>query len=273
MVSGNPNLRNDSAKGYDVELLAGEFLKTNGYEVLYDPERMKRQLQNDKNAGIDPVIEKKWNEASEKFLKARKGIPHAQWNNIPRIKKAKDEFYRIDALHQKELELKYKETENMEKKLDFITSIIGKSLMPKQNYQEWKKLFDKSNAKNKTNFKVEDFFQHIYIDYFCKKGKNYYIFDIKHKTFKENTDLNRFYVTNYEVLNYNKIQQEKKVKLKIMIILEKTEKLFYKIFDWSDFVVPSSFDPHTRVKTSIKLKEGFDNSNLKEFKTIKLIKP
>jgi len=258
MTSGNPNLRNDSKRGYEIELLAGDLLKSNGYEILYDPERMQRQLQADKESGIDPVIKKKWNKASEKYRNARKGIPITKWNSIPRIKKAKDEFYKIDSLHHKELERMYKESHNMEKKLDFISSIIGKSLMPKKNYEEWKKIFDESNAKNRTHFKVEDFFQHTYIDYFCKKGKNYYIFDIKHKTFKENTDSNRFYVTNYEVLNYNKIQHEKKVKLKILIIVEKDHKLSYRIFDWTDFIVPQSFDPHKKVKTSIRLKDGLD---------------
>ncbi|NWJ30214.1 hypothetical protein HX850_04795 [Marine Group I thaumarchaeote] len=104
---------------------------------------------------------------------------------------------------------------------------------------------------------------HTYVDVFCKKANDYYVFDVKHKTFKENKNLNRFYVTNYEVLNYSKIIKEDKVKLKILIIVDKGAKSFYKIFNWIDFHIPTSFDPHKSKKTSIGLKDGFD---LGEFK-------
>jgi len=59
--------------------------------------------------------------------------------------------------------------------------------------------------------------------------------------------------------------KEKKVKLKIMIILEKDDKQFYGFFNWDDFVIPSSFDPHTKKKTSIRLKNVFDISKLIKF--------
>jgi hypothetical protein len=131
---------------------------------------------------------------------------------------------------------------------------------------------EKINYKNKGDPVDEGFMDitstmnvHTYIDVLCKKVNDYYVFDVKHKTFKENKNLNRFYVTNYEVLNYSKIIKENKVKLKIIIIVDKGKKLFYKIFDWMDFHVPTSFDPHKSVKTSIRLKDGLDLVEFKVF--------
>jgi len=106
---------------------------------------------------------------------------------------------------------------------------------------------------------------HTFIDVFCKKDNDYYVFDIKQKTYKENTNLNTFNVTNYEVLNYDRIIKENKAKLKIMIIVEKSKESFYKIFDWSDFHIPETFDPHTKMKTSIRLKNGLDLKSFRSF--------
>ena len=61
-----------------------------------------------------------------------------------------------------------------------------------------------------------------------------------------------------KMLGGAKIQKEKKVKLKIMIIVEKEKKLIYRIFDWSDFTIPITFDPHKKIKTSIRLTDGLD---------------
>jgi len=252
-------------RGFEIELLAGEILKSVGYEVLYEPQRMGKQFQIDRKAGIDPIIEKKWNAVAKKFRKAREGVSHVKWDKIPRIKKAKEEFYKIDALHHKEFERMYKEADNGKKKIELITSIIGKSLMPQQKYEVHKKSDDGFNAKFKTHFKTEDSFQHTYVDYFCKKDDSYFIFDIKHKTYKENTNLNRFSVTDYEVLNYNRIVKEGKAEVKIMIVLEKNKKLSYKIFDWEDFVYSENYDPNKTSKTSIRLKVGFDINRFKNF--------
>ena len=66
------------------------------------------------------------------------------------------------------------------------------------------------------------------------------------------------------MLNYPRIIKKGKVKLKILIIVDKGNKTFYKIFDWTDFRVPSSFDPHKQKKTSIRLKDGLDLAQFKE---------
>jgi len=47
MVSGNPNIRNDSQKGYDAEILAVKILEKNGFEIIYAPELEKRKSQSE----------------------------------------------------------------------------------------------------------------------------------------------------------------------------------------------------------------------------------
>ena len=140
---------------------------------------------------------------------------------------------------------------------EILNDKIGESIMPKINKKEWEKVL-------KTKIKGS-LFHHTFVDVFCKKGKDYYIFDVKHKTFKEDKNPNQFYVTNYEVLNYDRIIKENKAKLKIMIIVEKSKESFYKIFDWSDFHIPETFDPHTKMKTSIRLKNGLDLKSFRSF--------
>ncbi len=208
-----------SQRGYDAEILALDILEKNGYEIIYAPEKEKRE----KN--------------SSRFTK------------------------------------KNQETFSLLKKK------VGQSIMPEINKNDWIKHFeDKRDSEDpSTIYYIEGYYQRnidflkngkslfelSYVDIFCKKGNDYYIFDIKHKTFKENKNLNSFDVTNYEVLNYNRIFKENKVKLKIMIILGKSGISYYRIFDWDEFTVPTKFDPNTKHRTKIKLKEGFDISKLK----------
>jgi len=209
-----------SQRGYDAEILALDILEKNGYEIIYAPEKIKRE----KNFS----------------------------------------FY------------------TKEKKIfSLISKKVGKSIMPEINKNEWIKFFeDKRDSEVPSALSyIEGYNQSMidrlksgkslfdlsYVDIFCKKGNDYYIFDIKHKTFKKNKNLNSFDVTNYEVLNYNKIFKGNKVKLKIMIILGKSGISYYRIFDWDEFAVPTKFDPNTKHRTKIKLKDGFDISKLKKF--------
>ena len=50
-----------------------------------------------------------------------------------------------------------------------------------------------------------------------------------------------------------------------MVILGKSGYSYYRIFGWDEFSVPTKFDPNTKHKTTIKLKDGFDISKLKKF--------
>jgi hypothetical protein len=106
-----------------------------------------------------------------------------------------------------------------------------------------------------------------YIDYFCKKGKSYFLIDVKHKTYSSSPRLNRFRFTNFEVLNYSRIEQEGKVKVKILVVLERERRFYYKMFDWRDFVISSNYDPHKIIKADARLREGL---NVELFKEIEL---
>ena len=165
------------------------------------------------------------------------------------MKKKRDEFYKIDKIRSKELH-KLFEWHEKKRNVKILDEKLGESLMPQINKKEWEEFL-------KTNIEGS-LFHHTFVDVFCKKGNDYYVFDIKHKTYKENTNLNAFTVTNYEVLNYDRIVKENKVKMKIMIIVGKQKKSVYKIFDWTDFQIPKTFDPHTKMKTSIHLKNGLN---------------
>ena len=104
-----------------------------------------------------------------------------------------------------------------------------------------------------------------YVDYFCKKDGKYFLIDVKHKTFNQDKTMNQFFVTNTEVLNYDRIMKGKMVVAKILIVLEKDHKLFYKMCDWNDFIYSKNYDPHKTRKTIIRLKNGFDISKLIKF--------
>ena len=165
--------------------------------------------------------------------------------------------------------------ENIDNTINFrnlMTRMLGKQTMPEINKKEWINLFEKDRWNNIDQWKIEkikndEFYLHTFVDMFCKKGKEYYAFDVKYKTFnKDINQLNKFYVTNNEVLSYNRIQSTKKeVKLKIMIIIKEGKETFYRIFDWSDFAVPKKFNPHTQRKTSIRLKDGLKLQTFTKF--------
>ncbi len=183
-----------SQRGYDAEILALDILEKNGYEIIYAPEKEKRE----KN--------------SSRFTK------------------------------------KNQETFSLLKKK------VGQSIMPEINKNDWIKHFeDKRDSEDpSTIYYIEGYYQRnidflkngkslfelSYVDIFCKKGNDYYIFDIKHKTFKENKNLNSFDVTNYEVLNYNRIFKENKVKLK------KSSNGFFKLLSVSSLLLPVSQNLH-----------------------------
>ena len=84
-------------------------------------------------------------------------------------------------------------------------------------------------------------------DYFCEKNNQYYVIDVKHKSYKPNKTMDQFTVTKQEVSRYDKFTKEGKVKVKILRVLEKDSKLSYKMYDWNEFVVSAG-------RTSIRLK-------------------
>ena len=70
-------------------------------------------------------------------------------------------------------------------------------------------------------------------DYLCKKGNSYFVFEIKYKIWKKGRE--HFNSSEKQIRGYNKIQKQGKVKVKVLTIIEKDKKLFYKISNWDDF--------------------------------------
>ena len=107
-----------------------------------------------------------------------------------------------------------------------------------------------------------------FVDIFCKKGKEYYCFDVKNRNFQSSSKLNNsFGFQTNEVVNYDRIEKTKKQgTVKIMIIITNGKDTFYRIFDWSDFVVPKKFNPDTsKLLVNVKLKDGLKLQTFTKF--------
>jgi len=82
-------------------------------------------------------------------------------------------------------------------------------------------------------------------DCLCKKGKQYFLFEIKYKIWKEGRL--HFNSSERQISEYNRIQKIGKAKVKVLTIIEKDKKLSHHIYDWDDF---------EKTKTTIKLKSS-----------------
>ena len=82
-------------------------------------------------------------------------------------------------------------------------------------------------------------------DCLCKKGKQYFLFEIKYKIWKEGRP--NFNSSERQIWHYNRIQKAGKAKVKVLVITKKDqlEKQTFHIYDWDDF---------EQTKTTIKLK-------------------
>jgi len=80
-------------------------------------------------------------------------------------------------------------------------------------------------------------------DILCKKDDQYFMFEIKSKTWKEGYE--SFSSSELQIADYNRIHKAGKVKVKVLTIIEKDAKFIYGIYDWDDF---------EKTKTTIKLK-------------------
>jgi len=111
MTKGNPDLQHSSQKGYDAEITALDILEKLGYEILHAPEKSKREYQEKSKVLHDSEIYKKHSNASDKLRELRKKHNAPMDNHSKNIsddvrrimKKARDEFYKIDGVYSKEL--------------------------------------------------------------------------------------------------------------------------------------------------------------------------
>jgi len=80
-------------------------------------------------------------------------------------------------------------------------------------------------------------------DCLCKKGNSYFVVEIKYKIWKKGRK--QFNSSERQIREYNRVQKQGKVKVKVLTVIEKDKKLFYKISNWDDF---------EKTKTTIKPK-------------------
>jgi len=106
-------------------------------------------------------------------------------------------------------------------------------------------------------------------DIICKMEKQYFVFDVKLKLFREDKNMNMFTVTNNEIVNYSKLTKSGKISVKILINLKKDDEYYYGIFNWSDIKYSKNFDPKKSKSTSIRLADGLDISKLTKFENKK----
>lgn len=305
MVSGNPNLRNVSERGYQIEQFASKILESEGFKIISEPENIKIETRDLRKRIDELEYTNRWTEDLG--------------NNRFRVHQ---ELRKLTTKEKKLLKnLKNKLKNNMGKNYEKSKNlkILGKSIIPKINEIDWKEFmardakseysfFSKMDEQTKTKISeylikqkpvawiiqnnkyivggiqeieklrkqnpqyqgygywgVGDSHAPSYVDYFCKKDGKYFLIDVKHKTFNQDKTMNQFFVTNTEVLNYDRIMKGKKVIVKILIVLEKNHKLFYKMYGWNDFIYSKNYDPHKTRKTIIRLKNGFDISKLIKF--------
>ncbi len=70
-------------------------------------------------------------------------------------------------------------------------------------------------------------------DCLCKKGKQYFLFEIKYKIWNEGRP--NFGSSERQIWHYNRIQKLGRVQVKVLTIIEKDQKLSHNIYDWDDF--------------------------------------
>ena len=218
-------------------------------------------------------------ESGERFCTKCGYVPEI----LSRIKKepTKDEKDRRDELiseWNKYNDQKNKKIDKATKLRKLLTKILGKQTIPKTFKKEMMQRYQEAIDKDPTdvfaewrieNIKNDEYYNHTFVDIFCKKGKEYYCFDVKNRNFQSSSKLNNsFGFQTNEVVNYDRIEKTKKQgTVKIMIIIAKGKDTFYRIFDWSDFVVPKKFNPDTASKllVNVKLKDGLKLQTFTKF--------
>ena len=163
MPSGNPNLPRISENGFEMELLASNYLREQGYQIIH--------------GGVISIMKSRQNRNEDGFLRP--------W------------------------------TKKEHKKFDYVMSLREKFGIDSALY-----------------------------DYLCKKGKQYFLFEIKYKIWKR--DRTYFNSSERQIREYTRVYNEGKIQVKVLTIIRKDQKLSYHIYDWNDF---------DKTKTTIKLKK------------------
>jgi hypothetical protein len=268
---------NPSQSGYDAEIVALDILKKKGFEIIFSPEKLKRDRNsNDENYKIsmseqrklerggyfkkmtNPIINYGRNgkkgsifdscHHTELYYDPEQKIQKISVSDSKEIELLKKKFWKKEKIHRKLCDFEKKNQNLMLKK-------IGKSIVPKTTKKALKDRIDnESDPRWKSFWKITTITNNTFVDIFCKKNGKYFVVDVKYKNNQSFYEKNRFDITNFEALNYPKIIKNKKVGLFILIIVQDGKKFRYSLTEWSDFIISPKYNPHERRKTKIKMK-------------------
>jgi hypothetical protein len=300
------NSSRPSQSGYDAEIVALDILKKEGFEIIFSPEKLKRDMKFNseerrtayqsgkkaqlRDAGwyqymINPVVETKggggvygvcsYREirydpiAHEKYLKSIEKNP--QLSKTRYLSTPKE----IELLQKQFWNIEYKHRELCEFKKQqekLMLKIIGKSITPKSTIEYIKKrIDDEVDPAWKLYVKSTFVFDNTFVDIFCKKNGRYYIIDVKFKNDQILYEKNNFDVTDFEALNYPNILKKDKVGLLILIIVADEKKFRHTLTEWSDFIINPKYNPHEKKKTRVKMKNLIPFEKLKKITISKKI--
>jgi hypothetical protein len=264
-----------SQSGYDAEIVALDILKENKFEIIFSPEKLKRDRED---SGLKDL--KTW--VLEQHRLERMGYSQKIINPVIELGKKKiygfcshheikyeprpipDWLKKIPESTPKEVELlkkKFWKRENKHRELcDFekknkqlMLEKIGKSIVPKTTKKVIKERVDRESDPAWKLFWKDHDTDNTFVDIFCKKNGKYFVIDVKFKNDQSLYEKNRFDITDFEALNYPKIIKNKKVGLFILIIVQDGKKFRYALTEWSDFIISPKYNPHERRKTKIKM--------------------
>jgi len=102
-------------------------------------------------------------------------------------------------------------------------------------------------------------------DYLCRKGNQYFVFEVKYKIWKEGRL--HFHSSEGQIGMYDEVQKKGRVQVKVLTIVEKDKKLSYNIYDWNDFEKAKTiFTLKKRSPIKIKNKNPIKLKNKSYFK-------
>jgi hypothetical protein len=266
-----------SQSGYDAEIIALDILKKKGFEIVFSPEKLKRDREDSGlNDGKTLISEQHSLERAHYLQKIinpeielgkRKIFGRYSYHEIIYEKRPytpewlqkipKPSPKKVEILKKKfwERENKHRELCEFEKKnTKLMLKILGKSIVPKTTKKSIKDRVDReSDPAWKLFWKNHDT-DNTFVDIFCKKNGKYFVIDVKFKNDQSLYEKNKFDITDFEALNYPKIIKNKKVGLIILIIVQDGKKFRYALTEWSDFIISPKYNPHERRKTKVKMK-------------------
>ena len=293
------NSSRPSQSGYDAEIVALDILKKEGFEIIFSPEKLKRDMNFNREERRTAYLSGKKAQLSHAgwhqyiinpVVKAKGGggiygvcsyheiryDPIAHENDLKFIEKNPQWFKTHYSSTPREIELlkkkfwdgEYKHRELCEFKKQqekLMLKIIGKSITPKSTKEFIKKRINNEvDPAWKLFVKATFVFDNTFVDIFCKKNGRYYIIDVKFKNDQILYEKNNFDVTDFEALNYPKILKKDRVGLFILIIVADEKKFRHTLTEWSDFIINPKYNPHEKKKTKVKMKNLIPFEKLKK---------